>query len=164
MGRKKAAPKPVEPTIKYKSLYTGNLITAQQWLVEGLYANGGIYDVGAAIREGAVPQKDYVKSITIVSRLLKLYPHKDLYQLIVSKNLTGAELLAWWAENTIGKQAELAAIPKIEAKTEEVVFDAGEDLRVKADGPVEPPPPNNSLSQRSIFKALKDLGNGEKEK
>jgi len=96
---------------RYKSLYTGNALTIQQFLVEALYANNKIYDITKYIKGKKYLLNEYKKNITIISRAIKKVNPKDLYDIIINNKVKKGEDLPWRID-ALDHMNHLKSLPK----------------------------------------------------
>ncbi len=133
---------------KYKSLYTGRPLSIQQLLVEILYANRKIKDVTKYIGGNAYRRKEYIKSISIISRLLKKTSPEELIFIIIKQKVKKPEDLPWRIEKS-NYIKELEELPKDNSEPKEIIFDLGPDLRNKG---------QKKVKKLSVFEQINDLG------
>ncbi len=146
--KKKSTKKEV---VKYKSIYTGKSLTIQQFLVEILYSNRGIKDVTKYIGGNAYRRKEYIKNISVVSRLLKKTSPEELILIIIKQKVKKPEDLPWRIEK-FNYIKELEELPKDYSKPKEVIFNSGIDLRNKG---------KKDIKKLSIFEQINDLGEND---
>jgi len=143
---KKAANKKVVQ--KYKSVYSGKPITIQQFLVELLYKNRGINDITKYLGGNAWRQKEYRKTITIISRLIKKTEAQDLATIIIKSKVKKPEDLPWRIEK-LEYIKQLEQKPKDYTEPERETFDPGTDLRNKG---------QKTIKKLSKFEQISELG------
>ena len=115
---------------RYKSLHTGKSLTIQQFLVESLYANNKIYDVGKYLAGKKYRLNEYKKHISIISRLIKVVDPESLYEIIVRYRVKKSEDLPWRID-ALKHIKDLENLPKDYSGPKGVSFDEGMDLRDK---------------------------------
>lgn len=126
--KKKSKSSAVKRGDRYKSKYTGRSLTIQQFIVEEIYANNKIYDITKHIGGRKYLQNQYIKNISIISKLIKKVSPEDVYDTIIKYRIKDVLDLPWRIDR-IEYLNDLKASPKDMMEDTPETFDPGEDLR-----------------------------------
>lgn len=123
-------PKQKKEVQKYKSLYTGRPVTLQQFLVESIYANNGIFDVSRYMAGKKYLLNEYKKNISIVSKSLKRVSSSELFEIIAKNKVKDGEDLVWRVDQREHLNS-LKNLPKDNAPKKASKFVCEKDFRDK---------------------------------